>query len=273
MKDNLYLQKIVIFLRLGYFILLGIVNTGYTKPPAGYELSWFDEFEADTLDLTKWEHHSLGQRHDAINTSEAISINDGCLVISTYTENNIHYTGMVSSYKKFETKYGYWEARMKFQDASGTFSDFWLYTMNLNRRWFPGSTPANNGVEIDIVEHRLVNKESQYINGINSINLHWGEYGEKHEGDGIETPDLDIGNGFHTFGLEWTESYYKFYIDDKLVWYHDRGISKVDQFIIFSTEVKDRGWAGPILDGGYGSKQFPRVRMWVDYVRHYKLID
>lgn len=265
------MRAILLALLLGSMVLTDL--SLLAAPPNGYKLEWFDEFDSDSLDLNKWEHHSLGWRHDAINTSEAISLKDGNLVISTYTEKGTHYTGMVSSHKKFEAKFGYWEARMKFQDAPGTFSDFWLYTMNLNKPWFPGSTPANNGVEMDIVEHRLVNKEAESINGINSINLHWNEYGEKHEWDGTETPDLDIGEGFHTFGLEWTETYYKFYVDGKLVWYHDKAISKVNQFVIFSTEVKNDGWSGFIPRYGYGTKDKPAVKLEIDWFRYYSKIE
>jgi beta-glucanase (GH16 family) len=249
---------------------LSVHGTVEAGPPSSvYKLVWFDEFESEQLDLTKWGYYDTGPRKSAVNTPDAVTVGNGCLVISTYTQKGIHYTGMVTTEGKFETKNGYWEARMKFSDAPGTFSDFWLYTRKLSKPWKPGSNPKNNGVEIDIVEHRVIDENWNSISGINSINLHWGDYEEHHEWDGTTTGDFNIGNVFHVFGLEWTTEYYKFYIDDNLVWTHTQAISDIEQFVIFSTEIVDGGWSGYIPREGYGDKKTSSTELQIDYFRYY----
>jgi len=71
-------------------------------PPAGYQLAWSDEFDGTTLDTNKWSHRGLGQRHDALNVTDAVALGDGQLTITTYTSGGKHYTGMIGTEGKFE---------------------------------------------------------------------------------------------------------------------------------------------------------------------------
>jgi hypothetical protein len=234
--------------------------------PSGYRLAWQDDFEHCQLDAAKWKHWLPGVRRDAVNTPDAVSVEDGILVITTYTENGTHYTGMISTEGLFESAYGYWEASMSFQDSSGTFSDFWLHSPTIGR---PHDDPARAGVEIDVIEHRSQDNEGRDLNGRSSINLHWGGYEEHHDGDGFVTEDLQLGTGFHVYGVEWTEDAYRFYIDGKLVWTHRKTISKRPQFAVLSTEVEHMLWSGPIPENGYGSRKESQTKVFVDYVRYY----
>jgi len=84
------------------------------------------------------------------------------------------------------------------------------------------------------------------------------------------TEDLGLDRGFHTIGVEWTESEYRFYVDDKLTWTAPAPVSKRNQYIILSSEVEDDAWAGKIRAGGYGSLETSRTKMVVDYVRFYE---
>lgn len=45
-----------------------------------------DEFNADTLDLNKWDYRKLGKRNDAFNVKDAVSFKDGNLVIKVYSK-------------------------------------------------------------------------------------------------------------------------------------------------------------------------------------------
>lgn len=267
---NLIGINIIVDIKHLTFILLYVfwgVFVSADPPNSNYKLEWSDEFNSNKLDLNKWKYQDIGKRKDAINTSDAISVENGNLVIKTYTENNIHYTGMVSTKGIFESKYGYWEAKIKFSDSPGTFSDFWLWSDSVVTTLYD---PKGAGVEIDIVEHREIDNEWNYISGINSINLHWGDYGEHHNWDGTETEDLNIGDGYHLFGLEWTPSYYKFFVDNKLVWTHTVAISDRNEFMILSTEIDNMRWSGPIPKYGYGTKENTRTKMLVDFVRVFK---
>ena len=83
------------------------------------------------------------------------------------------------------------------------------------------------------------------------------------------TPDLGLGSGFHTYGFEWTDSAYRFYVDDQLTWTTTNAISNTNEFVILSSEIKDGGWAGKIPANGYGDLDSSKTKMIVDYVRYY----
>src|SRR5438128_8004948 len=87
------------------------------EPPPGYQLKWADEFDGTQLDLQKWKLWLPGKRRDAINTLDAVSVAGGKLTIGTYTEGGKHYTAMISTQGIFEPSFGYYEARIQWQDA------------------------------------------------------------------------------------------------------------------------------------------------------------
>ena len=82
----------VIFAGLSFFI-----SSAGATPPPGYYLVWQDEFNSRSLDDTKWEYWLLGPRRDAVNVTNAVSLDGSNLVITTYTSNHVHYTGMVAT--------------------------------------------------------------------------------------------------------------------------------------------------------------------------------
>jgi beta-glucanase (GH16 family) len=236
------------------------------QPPEGYVLKWADEFDGTQLDPSKWKQWRPGKRRDATNVPEAVSVRDGFLTITTYTEDGKHFTGMIGTAGLFETRYGYWEARMKFDDAPGTWSCFWSESPTMGN---PVGDVATAGLEIDFVEHRQMDNDGKDIANTANFTLHWDGYGKDHKVKWHATEDLKLGNGFHTYGCEWTETEYRFYIDGKVRWTADGPISKRPQFVILSTEVDDKSWASHIPKEGYGDRDTSEVKLVVDYVRYY----
>src|ERR1035438_7379639 len=90
-----------------------LATDSFAVPPAGYYLVWNDEFNDVSLDTTKWDYWLLGHRRDAVNVTNAVSLNGSNLVITTYTTNGIHYSGFVATDQKFRSRYGYWESSIK----------------------------------------------------------------------------------------------------------------------------------------------------------------
>ena len=180
-------------------------------PPAGYPLAWSDEFDGTALDLSKWSHRGPGRRRDALNVADAVSVSDGQLTITTYTSGGKHSTGMIGTEGKFERRFGYWEARVRFEGSPGMWSAFWIQTPTFGR---PPNDPAAAGTEIDVIEHRVRDQSGQDISGPAHHALHIG--GAKSQSH--VTEDLKLGTGFHTFGVQWTETEYHFFVDGKMTW-------------------------------------------------------
>ena len=238
----------------------------HAEPPQGYVLQWQDEFNGTGLDPDKWVQWNPGKRRDATNVPEALTVRDGILTLSTYTEAGKHFTGMISTKGKYEALYGYFEARIQWADAPGQWSAFWCQTPTIGK---PIGDVGAAGLEIDFVEHRDVDHEGKRIAGKANFTLHWDGYGKEHKGKGHITPELGLDKGFHIYGFEWTESAYRFFIDGKLQWEVKEPISKRAQFLILSSEVQSGAWSQAIPSGGYGERSTTKTKILVDYVRHY----
>ena len=247
----------------------------HAAPPsgAGWALLWNDEFTGTSLDSAKWRHWLPGARRDAVNSPSAVAVGGGNLVLSTYTSGGTHYTGMISTEATYAMSYGYVEARIDFNDSPGMWSAFWMQSPTMGN---PVGSPNSAGTEIDICEHRFVNGSGTNIDSSVVGNIHWDGYGVDHKSTGYTSPGLGLGSGFHIYGMEWTPTQQKFYIDGVLRWTVNNAaatpVSQRSEFIILSSEVDETSttWAGAIPVGGYGPLAATTTNMTVDYVRVYQ---
>ena len=245
----------------------------HAAPPsgAGWNLAWNDEFEGTTMDTTKWRHWLLGARRDAVNSPSAVSVADGDLTISTYTSGGIHYTGMISTQDTYPYTYGYIEARINYDSNPGMWSAFWMQSPTMGN---PIGSPNVAGTEIDICEHRKVDGSGVNRDGNIGGVIHWDGYGADHKSHGYDSGNLGLGTGYHIYGMEWTPSQQKFYIDGVLRWTINNAtntpVSQRSEFIILSSEVEDGGWSSAVPAGGYGTLATTTTKMVVDYVRVYR---
>jgi beta-glucanase (GH16 family) len=173
---------------------------------------------------------------------------------------------MISTEKLCEKVYGYWEARIDFDDSPGMWSAFWSQTPTIGE---PIDDPRKAGMEIDFAEHRSHENDGRGIDMIVHHTLHWNGYGPEQKGAGKATPDLKLGQGFHIYGFEWTETEYRFFVDGKLTWTVKEPISQRPQFVILSSEVESGAWSMKVPQAGYGDRTTSTTRMVVDYVRYY----
>jgi len=246
-------------------------------------VTFSDEFNGWSLDQSKWRHEFPGPRRHAVDVPEAVSVENGDLVIRTYTENNIHYTGIVSTRDNFSQAQGYYEARIDFDSAPGMWSAFWIHSWNMHNG-NAGRSPGNAsslGNEVDVVEHRSHDAGNNYRGNKASLAVHWDGYRENQRTiyeDSDRLGNINADQGYHVYGVEWTNSAYNFYVNGRF-WYTlnrqvalDRGIttnpiSNFPQFLILSSEVQNGIWAGNVPNGGYGDRASTNVKMKVDYVR------
>jgi beta-glucanase (GH16 family) len=296
------------------------VRPAGATPPPGYALVWTDEFNGTALDTMNWGYRQPGQfRREAINVRDAVSVGGGLLTITTYDQAGTHYTGMIQTGEgvpnelephgnKYMPRYGYMEASIDFDDSTGMWSSYWLQTPN---NLLPGPRdPRDRGSEMDIIEHRVIDQFGTNIRAQAPSALHWLSYSSpvypntpdvRHAGGDLHAGIGDLSSGFHTYGLEWTPDFLKFYYDSQLVWTEINSpdqdppqptgcayppcsppgsqspsvfgpVSHANQYILLCSEVIDSSWCGMYPPNGYGSLANSTTKMKVDYVRVYQVI-
>lgn len=179
-----------------------------------YKLTFFDGFDGNELDETKWAkcpewtRQDLGGKWD---DDRAYVDGKGNLVLEAVRDKNGNLTsGAVRTQNKFYTKRmfeqarGYFETRCRLQENAGFWGAFWLMCSGEEKV----GNGAVDGAEIDIMESYSVDKEA-----INHA-VHWDGYGADHKSTGKGIEGVNVYDGeYHTFGLLWTEKEYIFFID------------------------------------------------------------
>jgi beta-glucanase (GH16 family) len=239
----------------------------HTLPPASYALVWQDEFDGGALDPRRWTPLSR-TRLDSVATPQAVSVHDGELVLTTYTQDGTHHTGFLTTTGLFQAQYGYFEARIRFQDAPGSWCAFWISDDSVGN---PLGDPGKAGVEIDVVEHRATDQGGwDALKDMVALNLNWDGYDE-HKKTLQKVTALPNGapiqGNWHVYSVLWTETGYTFYVDGMQLWTQDSPVSHRPEDLRLTCEVDDGSWAGYVPKGGYGSRDQSTTRMEVDWVR------
>ena len=242
-------------------------------------LSFSDEFNtlnlwngsSGTWDSNFWwgrpngsTHVENGERqwyidHDYGPTSSVspFSIDNGVLTITAARApeairpeiNNYEYTsGLLTTYESFSQTYGYFEIRADMPDNHGTWPAFWLLPAD-------GSWPP----EIDVVEMRGQDPRTVHV-AAHSI-----ETGSRTTvGSAVNVPDTE---GFHKYGVLWTEEELVWYFDDVEVFRADTPADMHDpMYMVVNLAVG--GMAGTPADG-----LATPAEMQIDYIRAYALDD
>lgn len=220
----------------------------------GYALVWEDDFLGDHLDTTRWKPRGLGKRALGFVSKEAIQIENGYLKLYALKRNDSILISAVGTQGLFMPQYGYFECRAKLQNSPGVWGAFWLQSPKLSE----GTDPSLYGAEVDIMEFF-----KKLGLDIVSHNVHWGPYGGGQQTTrGMQSYLKGVSEGFHTFGLEWTETKYAFFIDGLKFYEISQGVSKINEYLILSMEI-------PNVMADLSRTVFPDV-FTVDYVRVYQ---
>ena len=107
-----------------------------SPPVAGnWTLTFFDDFNGTALDPKKWRQgkHHLDLAGQAGNSGKHATVKNGSLQLLaekkpiTFAGEKFQYsTGEISTFKKFRQRYGYFEARIKYDAIVGVWPAFWL---------------------------------------------------------------------------------------------------------------------------------------------------
>ena len=165
----------------------------------------------------------------------------------------------------FSQKYGYFECRCILPEGADVWSAFWL----MNSGVFDVNGDGIDGTEIDIFESDGYDNFPK--NNISS-NLHFDGYGDDHQKLGAKR--FLINNNpyeeFNTYGLEWNEEEYIFYINGVETFRTSfGGVSQNEEYLILSVEMKGENGIPSQRENAPAESAY----FTVDYVKVYQYND
>ncbi len=238
-----------------------------------YNLVWYDDFDNSEIDLNKWNFEigtgnwgwGNNETQYYTNSQENAYIDNGILVIQALHEN---YGGMSYTSARLTTKNkGDWmqgklEIRASLPTGIGTWPAIWM----LPTDWVYGGWPESG--EIDIMEH--VGHNPNWIHGT----IHTDEYNHM---DGTQLGGQihidDVSSNFHTYSIEWTDEYIKWYVDD--VQFYSFYNDNQDDFATWPFNQNFHLIINLAIGGTWGGQQgidnsaFP-AQFKIDYVKVYE---
>jgi len=258
----------------------GRINPNDPLPAEGlldnYELVFSDEFNGDSLDLSKWNTAYLWGDDLVINSElqhyvdiandpdfgfNPFTFDGETLAINTIrtpapllerANGQEYLSGVITSYDAFQFTYGYVEARAKVPFGKGYWPAFWL----LNA-FYDADKP-----EIDIMEFIGDNQDTVY-----HTFHYYDEEGNLRSTKSEPTFPIDFTADFHTFGAEWSPGTVTFYVDGiARHTINDPKMSQEQMYIIANTAVG--GWWPGDPDE---NTEFPG-RYEIDYIRAYQRV-
>lgn len=256
------------------------------RPPVDgdWAMTFEDNFDGSTIDLTKWNIYTVGQWHLGKATAyskENVIVKDGKLHLrvekrKAHHNDNPSYplheyaTGWADSFGKWTQRYGYFEARLKLPTSPDSFTAFWLLP-DRGIDFDAGKHPKvhgfavkrtdtkASGMEFDIMEHLSIWGPNRH-----NFGCHWDEYGKYHKSTGsmrnYYQPDAE---GFVTVGMLWTPGLVVMYQQGREAarWQSER-ISNITSYLILQHITG--GWETEGMDDSQLPSDliFDYVRVW-----------
>ena len=245
-----------------------------------FEITFEDNFEGE-LDRSVWSgHYQYGNttvsRKGSYWNQYLAETKEGNLVIPVvYLEEGMGGEGAgwysagidtdSDAPNGFSQKFGYFECRCILPKGADIWSAFWL----MNSGVFNEDGDGRDGTEIDIFESDCY---GDFIENAVTSNLHFDSYNEAHQKLGAKKFLLKNNpyEEYNTYGLEWNENEYIFYINGVETFRTDfGGVSQNEEYVILSVEMKGE-------DGVPSEREQAPAdpsEFIVDYVRVYQYND
>ncbi len=225
------------FIKICSYVLGSVVFALSVDFPAnplekiGYQLVAHDEFSETKLNTQLWSPSYLASRTSPERSAAKYYFSNDCLVLfvndkslgyfkdgpsqmtasslQTGDDNRLHKPKVhdhdIARVMNFAPKYGYFEIRAKLPKQA--YAAFWLI----------GAREASNqSAEIDIFENIEGSQPPQLKFGLHA----WDDKNIKENKDGKNLrlePPFDPTEGFHTYGLDWSEKGCELYYDNQVI--------------------------------------------------------
>lgn len=184
-----------------------------------YRLVYSDEFNTLELNTKYWNAEDTGLPTYGVAPSilyfdkKNIAFNGSNLSLTTHLGTMGYVTGSVNTHKKLSLKYGFIEMRAKFRTAPS----YWVKATLTNQL-----DKNENVAQIDIFNSMFSPEFIFSTAGVLSysdyyqyfLNLNSPTYSCYREAT-LSDEQFINQNDYHTYGVEWTETYIKFYFDGK----------------------------------------------------------
>lgn len=227
------------------FSLLPVSPNGQKLDLTGYNQVFCDEFDGTALNMDIWNYRCSGSRRMGFNSSSQVKVENGNLVITgEYLENGEYgagwYAGMINLKQYY--KNGYFEIKCICNKGTGFWSAFWLQSGN---SYTPAASKGGiGGAEVDIFESSTADGFAEKFRTCVTQNIHCcGAYDETDKN--LNSRQLGFFKGkniteeYNTYGLEWTQDEYIFYINGVETTRSSfaNGVSEVPEEVIVSLEI------------------------------------
>lgn len=232
-------------------------------PGKVWTLVWSDEFNGTEIDTNKWSFEKISiNMEQQVYTETNAFISNGNLVILATRIGNIFLSSRLNTLNKFSVQYGKVVARIRVPFGTGMWPAFWMLGTNLSSVNWPQCG------EIDIMEEKGGGEGDRIVYGT----CHWYGDGQHLQYGGTQIVDEPLSKDFHTYEVEWDDSYIRWKIDNDEYCYADIRPESMEAFhhpfyIILNVAVG--GMFSRIYTPSGIKAPFPQT-MTVDWVRVYQ---
>ncbi len=192
-----------------------------------WDLVWSDEFDGDTLDLTRWSFQTgtgtayglpsgWGNNEEQYYLKENTVVADGMLTIIAKEEaygGKSYTSSRIRTMNKGDWTYGRFEFRAKMPAGKGLWAAMWMLPTDTEY----GGWAASG--EIDMVE--FVGHELKKVYGTLHFGGAWPANVQK--GKSFQLTSGTFPEGFHDFAMEWEEGEIRWYVDGQLYQVQNEG--------------------------------------------------
>ncbi|MEE9321978.1 MAG: glycoside hydrolase family 16 protein [Granulosicoccus sp.] len=191
-------------------------------------------------------------------------------------------SGAISTYDKFTQKFGYFEARIKIPNHTGSFPAFWLHHQ---KRAYEGTQRT----EIDIMENLGHAPWYIYNSYHYNTNVSATRYGDTHslkpQPEGQIYTGVDYSLDYHVYAAQWEPGHITWFIDgEKVSELSDASVNHEELYLILNMAMGGNWTNFPTNSGGLGrsvgdffptafdltDENFRNPALEIDYVRVYK---